>query len=505
MRPLPQPHPLAVIDIGSNSGRVIVVRLSSGGHLEILSDARTSLRLIRDLNGSGRLGSSAVDRTVAALHDFLAVADSAGARRVIAVATAAVREANNGVDFIGRVEDATGLDIRVIDGDEEAHYAFTGAVHGLPVEKGLLVDVGGGSLEISHFSSRRALRGWTLPLGALRVTDRFLSTDPPKSSEISRLRDHVVSTLRAAALPPLREDEAVVGTGGTIRNIAKVHRAAMTYPIPRLHGYELSRRGVREVVDRVVGTPLRRRAAISGLSTDRADSIVGGVLVVQTIMEVVGAPTMLVSGQGLREGIAFEELSPALPSTGAVRQASLTALASRFSTWNAERARRRARMAGQLLDLLCPDIGDEMQETLDHAATILDSGRSVDYYNRWEHAADIVLSADLRGFSHHSIALLAAVISRAGRDRANLRPYSALLNGTDSRLIDRAAVVLVLADEVERRMHPGDAPSAELRPRRRGAVVLGLPIPHDWQAADVGARFHRVFGRNLVVEPVARD
>jgi exopolyphosphatase/guanosine-5'-triphosphate,3'-diphosphate pyrophosphatase len=505
MQPLPQPQPLAVIDIGSHSGRVIVVRLSSGGHLEILSDARTSLRLIRDLNGSGRLGSSAVDRTVSALHDFLAVADSAGARRVIAVATAAVREANNGLDFIARVEEATGLDIRVIDGDEEAHYAFTGAVHGLPVEKGLLVDVGGGSLEISHFSSRRALRGWTLPLGALRVTDRFLSTDPPKSSEISRLRDHVVQLLRAASLPPLRADEAVVGTGGTIRNIAKVHRASMAYPIPRLHGYELSRRGVREVVDRVVGTPLRRRAAISGLSADRADSIVGGVLVVQTIMEVVGAATMLVSGQGLREGIAFEELSPALPSTGAVRQASLTALASRFSTWNADRARRRARMAGQLLDLLCPDIGEEMQETLDHAATILDAGRSVDYYNRWEHAADIVLSADLRGFSHHSIALLAAVISRAGRDRANLRPYSALLDGTDPRLIDRAAVLLVLADEVERRMHPGDAAGAELRARRRGAVVLGLPIAHNWQPDGVGERFHRLFGRNLVVEPVAGE
>jgi exopolyphosphatase/guanosine-5'-triphosphate,3'-diphosphate pyrophosphatase len=503
MRPLPQSQPLAVIDIGSNSGRVIVVRLSSRGHLEILSDARTSLRLIRDLNGSGRLGSAAVERTVAALHDFLAVADSAGARRAVTVATAAVREASNGDDFVARVAAATGVDIRVIDGDEEAHYAFTGAVHGLPVEAGLLVDVGGGSLEISHFRNRRALRGWTLPLGALRVTDRFLGGDPPKPGELGKLRDHVVQTLRAAALPPLRDDESVVGTGGTIRNIAKVHRAAQTYPIPRLHGYELSRRGVRDVADRVVSTPLRRRASISGLSADRADSIVGGVVVVQTVMEVVGAGAMTVSGQGLREGIAFEELSAALPSTGAVRQASLNALASRFTTWGAERAKRRSRMAALLLDLLCPDADDEMQETLDHAATILDAGRSVDYYNRWEHAADIVLSADLRGFSHHSIALLAAVISRAGRDRVSLRPYSALLDSVAPRVIDRVALVLVLADEVERRMPPGGAAEAELIEVKRSALVLGLPIPHDWQAVDVSGRFRRVFGRDLVVRPLA--
>jgi exopolyphosphatase/guanosine-5'-triphosphate,3'-diphosphate pyrophosphatase len=498
-------QPLAVIDIGSNSGRVIVVRLSSGGHLEILSDARTSLRLIRDLDGTGRLGASAVERTIGALHDFLAVADSAGARRVVAVATAAVREADNRDEFVAALREATGLAVRVIDGDAEAHYAFTGAVHGLPVESGMLVDVGGGSLEISHFRSRRALRGWTLPLGALRLTDHFLSTDPPKQGEMSRLHDHVVQTLRDAGLPQLRDGETMVGTGGTIRNIAKMHRAAQVYPIPRLHGYELTRRGLRDVADQVVGRTLRRRAAISGLSTDRADSIVGGVLVVQTVMEVIGATTVLVSGQGLREGIAFEELSPALPSTGAVRQTSLIALASRFTTWNADRARRRARMARLLLDLLCAGADDELQETLDHAATILDAGRSVDYYNRWEHAADIVLSADLRGFSHRSIALLAALILRAGRDQADLRPYAAWLDAAARRLVDRAAVVLVLADEVERRMAPGGVPSAELRERKRGTLVLALPIPHDWQTADVGARFHRVFGRTLVVEPVAGD
>ncbi len=213
---------------------------------------------------------------------------------------------------------------------------------------------------------------------------------------------------------------------------------------------------------------------------------------------------MTVLGQGLREGIAFEELSTSLPSTGVVRQASLTALASRFTTWDADRARRRARVAALLLAILSPEADGEMQETLDHAATILDAGRSVDYYNRWEHAADIVLSADLRGFSHRSIALLAAVIIRAGRDRVSLRAYAQLIDAVDRQMIDRVATVLVLADEVERRMSPGDSAEVQLLERRRGAVVLGLPIAHDWQAPDVVDRFRRVFGRNLVVQPAVR-
>ncbi len=498
---LPQPQPLAVVDIGSNSGRVIVVRLDPRGHLEILSDARTSLRLIRDIGASGRLGAQAEERTLTALQDFIAVAAGAGARRIVAVATAAVREASNGEAFVARLADRTGLDIRVIDGDEEARHAFTGAVHGLPVDSGLLVDVGGGSLEISRFVERRPVEEWTLPLGALRLTDRFLASDPPKGGEVSRLQEHVAAVLQEAGIDGLGEGEAMVGTGGTIRNLAKMHRAALAYPVPRLHGYVVSRRGLRDVAERVVDRPLSRRTAIRGLSADRADSIAGGALVVQAVMEELGTGEMVVSGQGLREGIAFSELRAELPPTATVRDASLGALAARFSTWDAGRASRRCRLAARLFDLLCADDGDEMRETVDYAATMLDAGRSVDYYNRWQHAADIVVSADLRGFSHRSIALLAAVIARAGRDRVSLSPYSPLLDAADRVLVDRAAVVLVLADEVERRMAPR-APTVVDRRDRRRTVVLTLPIPHEWQATDVGERFHRVFGRRLEVVPL---
>jgi exopolyphosphatase / guanosine-5'-triphosphate,3'-diphosphate pyrophosphatase len=495
-----QQQPLAVVDIGSNSGRVIVVQLGAGGHLEILSDARMSLRLIRDVGVSGRLGAQAEQRTLAALRDFTAIAEGAGAGRIIVVATAAVREAANGEEFVARLVAQTGLDIRVIDGDEEARYAFLGAVHGLPVESGVLVDVGGGSLEVSRFRNRSALRGWTLPLGALRLTDNFLLSDPPRNSEIARLQTHVAAALHDAGVPALGEGESMVGTGGTIRNLAKVHRATLTYPIPRLHGYVLSRRGLRDVTQNVLARPLRRRASISGLSTDRADSIAGGALVVQTVIEELGAPELVVSGQGLREGVAFEQLSGRLPSTGAVREASVAALAARFTTWDASRARRRRLLAARMLDLLSPEAGDEMRETLDHAATVIDTGRSVDYYQRWQFAADIVVAADLRGFTHRSIALLSAVIARAGRDQVSLRHYASLLDAADRHWVDRAAVVLALADEVERRMPTREAPTVERRDRRR-TIVLSLPLHHEWQADDVAARFRRVFGRDVVLEP----
>jgi exopolyphosphatase/guanosine-5'-triphosphate,3'-diphosphate pyrophosphatase len=492
---------LAVIDIGSNSGRVIVVRLDAAAHLEIVADARTPLRLMPDVERAGALSAEAESRIVAALHDFVAVASSAGAERTVAVATAAVREASNGPEVLQRMRRQTGVDVRVVDGDEEARLAFVGAVHGLPVDDGMLVDVGGGSLELSAFRGRRLLRAWTLPLGALRVTSRFLDHDPPTPDEVEALHAHVVHVLRDAAVPRIDHGIAV-GTGGTIRNLAKVHRAAQTYPIPRLHGYALSRRSVRDLAGRLLSRPASRRAGMPGLSADRADSICGGALVVQTVMEVLGAPQLLVSGQGLREGIAFEELSPTLPAPGAVRQASLAALSERFSTWDAQRARRRARLAAQLLDLLSPDAGAEMQEVLDNAASILDAGRSVDYYHRWEHAAQIVVEADLHGFSHRSIALLAAVISRAGRVRATPAAYASLLSADDWRDVEEAALVLAIADDLERRLSPS-APLQVSRRDRRGGIVLSVPLAYYWSPAELASRFRRVFRRTLTLEPAA--
>lgn len=489
-----------MIDIGSNSGRIIVVRVTADGHLEILSDARVGLRLMRDINASGRLGPDALERTVAALHDFMAVAAGAGARRTVALATAAVREASNGAEFVTLLRARTNLDVRVIGGDEEARLAFSGAVNGLPIEHGMLIDVGGGSLELAHFRSRRAQRSWTLPLGALRLTDAFLGGDPPRPSEIAALQDHVTAMLREAGVESLAEDERLVGTGGTIRNLAKMHRATITYPIPRLHGYTVGRKPLRELVSRIAGRPLSRRTTLPGLSGDRADSIAGGALVVQAAMETLSASDLTVSGQGLREGVVYEETLAAVPPTAVVRRASIEAIAARFSSWDEERARRRTEIALALWDEMRPN-GDETREALRHAATILDVGRSVDYYRRWEHAAEIVVSADLHGFSHRTIAMIAALIVRAGNRRPSLDVYSALLDGRDRRNIGRGAVLLALADEVERRIPKGAAVS--MQPYHgEGSVVLVLPVPHDWAPVELAGRFQRVFGRELWIEPV---
>jgi len=360
-----------VIDIGSNSGRVAVVELSAEGHLEIVADARTPLRLARDVAQSGRLGAAAIDRTIQALRDFQAVARGAGAERLAAIATAAVRIAEDRDELVRRAREETGIEIDVIGGLQEASYAFVGAVHGLPVQHGLLVDVGGGSLDLSRFRDRVQTRSWTLELGALVLSDRFLISDPPEEDEVEKLRMHVQQSFEDAGVPPLEDDEQLVGTGGTIRNLASIDERRHRYAIPHLHGYRLTKERLAETLSLLLARRRAKRRATPGLNADRVDSIAGGAVAVEELVRLTGVRDVTISGQGLREGVALSLLREPDAPLGSVRTAAIHTLSARFATWSADRADRRRNAAVALLETLVPEASEETRALLAFAATVL--------------------------------------------------------------------------------------------------------------------------------------
>ncbi len=487
---------VAVVDVGSNSGRVVVLRAGAGAYLEVVADGRAPLRLGRDLSGGVAFSDDAIERTARTLRDFRALADGAGADLLVAVATSAVREAGNADALIERVRRVAGVEVSVIDGDAEARFAFAGAINGMPVYHGLVMDIGGGSLELTRFRDREPLRSWTLPLGGLRLSDRFLRSDPPSGKEADALRAEVATTLADAGIAPLEDDERLIATGGTVRNLAKVDRHARTYPIPRLHGYVLTRRRVGDIADSLGSRRSSRRRQIAGLNADRADSIVGGALAALGAMEHVDASELWVSGQGLREGVALDALGVETPPVHAVRTASIAAMVSRFASWDPGRAERRARIALLLYTALDPDASPKWRERLEQAATLLDVGRSIDYYRRFEHTSDVITHGDLAGFTHRKLALLAAIVRFAGDDRVRIQQYRPLITPDDRPAVARAAAILELADEIEHRLPPGLADGFEAEERGR-TVFLDVPLFDPWRRQELSERFARTYRRRL--------
>jgi exopolyphosphatase / guanosine-5'-triphosphate,3'-diphosphate pyrophosphatase len=495
--PAPDDRPFAVVDIGSNSGRMIVFRLRDGEHLDVIEDARAPLRLARDLRDSDILGPEAIERTLEALRDFKTVARGAGAARMIAVATAAVRDAADGDELVERAQHL-GVPLQVIDGDHEARLGFFGAVHDLPVTSGLTMDVGGGSVELVRFRDRRLERAWSMQLGSLRMSDRFLDSDPPAGAELKALRRFVSSALTDAGITELGGAEDLVGIGGTVRNLAKVDLKRADYPLPLLHGYFLKERRLDALIDEMAGRSMKRLGQMPGLNPDRADTIVGGALVVRGVMQHVGAGKVVVSSRGLREGLALTTGGAGMiPSPLWVRTISVATLAARFATWDPALADRRAALASQLHTALDPAGSQGIAEMLGHAATLLDVGRAIDYYDRFEHAAMMVTAADLAGFTHADLGALTAILRQADDD-THLGPYGRMIDPVDRQAVLKAASALTLADELNRRIPPGAPAPLTCNWLRSGFEVVA-PVPPGWHPRGIATRFRKVFGQPLMV------
>jgi exopolyphosphatase/guanosine-5'-triphosphate,3'-diphosphate pyrophosphatase len=325
----------------------------------------------------------------------------------------------------------------------------------------------------------------------------FLESDPPTAKQIRRLRDHVRQTLEKARPAKLGSGHRLVGTGGTLRNLAKIDHQEQQYPISSLHGYELSTDHLAEVIERLASTKEKARDEIDGLSAERADSIIGGAIAIEELANAVGAGTILVSGQGVREGIALDLLKMGIGSPEAIKEASLVSLVSRFDGWRRDAAARRREVAAALLRGLEPKAPAGVVEAVDHAARVLDIGRSFDVVNRHQHVADIFLHTELNGFAHAELVLVSAILRRAGDRHADVSALAVAGEPLRGGSIERASIILALADAIEARCPPNRSITVDCAIGRD--VTVSVPALASYLVRDLDRRFERAFGRALIV------
>ena len=494
--------PLAILDIGSNSARIVVYDREAAGHLRIVASARSSLRLVEGVVENHQIVEDAMERTRDVLRDFRAIALGAGARTTRAYATAAVREATDGARFSRLVARIMKSPLEILDGDTEALYGFHGALRGLEANSGVLFDLGGGSLQITQFKNRERLHSWSLPLGALRLSSRFLDRDPPTEKEVKALRHHIDGFLEELPLRPIGPSGRLVGTGGTVRNLAKIDRFRLGTPGSRLHGHEITHETIGEIERDLRLRPRRKRTEILGLSKDRTDSIVAGAIVIDRLLDWVEAEDVLVSGQGLREGLAYAAMGEMDAEPAMVRATSIAALLARFRVVDAAHGERRAGLAAELFARLSGVHGArrvEFASALEYAARVLDIGRAVDFFDRHEHAARIVLASELDGFSQVEVARIAAILHAADEEGIDLDAYEPLVTRADYATVERAAVTLLLADDLLERAPHGSLPRLNISLRGDRVTIYPTRVTA-WRPRGLGERFVRTFKRELVVK-----
>jgi len=312
---------LAGIDIGTNSIRLLIAETGPDVFRERFSARRTT-RLGKDLDRTGRLSSDAMERSFSVLNEFSAHIRSFSACQTSAIGTSALRIASNAREFITEVHRRTGIAISVISGEDEARLTLLGVRSALRGREGretdltasaLVVDIGGGSTEFIVTNGCRGLLVQSLPLGAVYLAERCITTDPPALDELAVLRQAIRMELDRTEQrrPSLSQGagnrpEKLIGTAGTITTLAAMDQGMASYDPARINGSILTRGALDRIVETLVRTSLSERCTLAGLEPGREDIILPGAIIAQEIMERYAYREILVSDWGLREGIVAD-------------------------------------------------------------------------------------------------------------------------------------------------------------------------------------------------------
>lgn len=461
----PKYRPVAVVDIGSNSVRLVVYDGLRRAPSPIFNE-KILCGLGRGVATEGKLADEGMRRALAALKRFRALVRQIGARQVYAVATAAAREASNGAGFIAKAEKALGFDIKVLTGKEEARYAALGVIAGIPGADGIAGDLGGGSLELIDIKDGKLRDGVTLPLGPLRLMDM-------SGGSIDKAREIIDEAFARTGMLKLLKGRTFYAVGGTWRNLAKLHMAQTHYPLHILHCYQLTRPQASSLSSLVANLSPSSLKDIREVSKSRSDTMPFGALVLERLLHHTEARDVEISVYGVREGLLYAKL-PA-------RKKRADSLLS--SCWDF--ARRYARSPEHELELCdwtdklfgpgkLPET--ERQRRLRYAACLLaDIGWRAHPDYRAERSLSMISQAAFVGIDHPGRVFLALTIfyryDGEGEDGDGL---TRMLDDEDHQRAHLLSSMFRLAYLLSAAM-PGMLPKIGIRLGDNKTLVLTLP------------------------------
>ncbi len=395
----------AVIDIGSNSARMIVCQKSSRYAFHIIHEAKSRVRISQNsYENGGVLQEAAISRALKALKDFHRIAKNLKCTKLLCVATSAVRDAPNRAEFLRRVRQETEINIKVIDGKKEAYFGALAAVNLLPKESdAITIDIGGGSSELALIGDGKIIQTLSLNLGTIRLKELFYD----KKSDYKKIRDFIQNELKN--LPTNFKTKKVIAIGGTARAIAKIVMPK-DYPLKALHAYEYDMEKARIILKKISTSEVLKLKKYN-IKKHRVDTIREGSAILLNILEFIGAQKIVTSGVGVREGVYLHDLLRSsaykFPQN---YNPSVRSLCDRFLI-NENYANSLTKNVLKLFDVLSKlhKIDNSYKKELFYAAKLSSIGVSIGFYRHNEHTFYMLLNGLNYGFTHPQKLLIAFV------------------------------------------------------------------------------------------------
>lgn len=450
---------IGIIDLGSNSARLVIVNLFSEGYFVVEDELKENVRLGQDMERDGFLKPQRVAETIKTLKMFRKLCDASGVSRIIAVATAAVRRAKNQRSFLDEIQASCGIKIRVLSAEEEAVFVYRGVINTMDMPKGLILEIGGGATKIVYYNRRNIINYTTLPFGAVTLTGLFSGDGLKPEEQAAKIEEFFSEQLKKVEwIGEVDTEVQMIGVGGSFRNLFKISKMVHKYPLDIVHGYTMTSGEFDKVYDMIKVLDIDKKKKIKGLSAERADILPAALAIIKSFVSFFGFEKFMFSGSGLREGIMFNQ---ALPLTeekpiSDVLNYSLTTLVKYYGC-DVKHVEHVVNLSIQLFKQLrvLHKFPRQFLKVLKVAATLHDCGQRIKFYNHQRHSCYIILNAALYGVSHRDIVLAAFTACCHKKEDINLYEWSRykdILQEDDIEIVKRLGIMLRIAESLDRAM-----------------------------------------------------
>jgi exopolyphosphatase/guanosine-5'-triphosphate,3'-diphosphate pyrophosphatase len=502
---------IAAIDIGTNSIHMIVVQVRPDLSFEVIDREKDMVRLGAGGLDGRSLTPTAVSAALQTLSKFKRIAESHKVDEIVAAATSATREADNGGDFIGEVERQTGIRIRVISGPEEARLIHLAAGYGVDIgaTTAVVVDIGGGSVEITLGTAKNMAVGRSFKVGVIRLTERFVKSDPLSSGDERRLIKHLNREMGSYIDQLVKRGfDRVIGTSGTILSLGLMVAAANGEVPEDLRNLRLSAKGLHRLRKHLGQADLEERLATPGMDPRRADLSVAGSVLFDTIIRRLDADSFTLCDLALREGLVLDYIHRnsarirKIERYPDVRKRSIVELGERCGYWP-DHAQQVARLALNIFDQTrsVHGLGDREREWLEYGAMLHDVGVHISYERHHRHSYYLIKNGDLRGFDPRETEVM-ALIARYHRQATPKKSHEGYgdLPGSLRRTVKALSAMVRLAEGLDR-SHSQILSGVDLYPRTDDYVAR-LRAKGDAELELWAANRHVAPLENLLGKPV---
>mgnify|MGYP002598476642 FL=1 len=444
---------IAIIDVGSNSARLVIMEVHTFQASNLIYNQKDPLRLALKTDRNGYLTEEAFSATITCLKNFASMCRVFHVDETIAVATAAIRNAPNGLKLAKAASEASGISLEIISGKTEAFLSYLGVINTIPVKDALVFDLGGASTEVILVKDRKLVDSISLPIGCVNLTKNFKLNNTADPAALNKMRRAIAEQMEKApwlagcGLP-------LVGVGGTARSVGKIEQKRVKYFSSKLHNYQYPIQDFKEWYKTLPNTTLAMRRRIPGLSSDRADVIIAGSTIIKALADRSKARKLVISGCGLREGLFSEYLhhntDRALVDPDILETSRENLL--HLYAQDEDHCRQVARFATKLftgwqsLHQLEPA---KWQPLLETAALLHDIGIAINYYNHTRHTGYLIENGRLFGLDHMDVvytAIMAAWHHGINRGYLRNKPYRKYIPEVDIKRLSTGALLLALAE-----------------------------------------------------------